>query len=84
YYLQILLNPGSGAHNVHMPTDWQYAYGLLNNLYQASGRPEPIRNFLYVLKGAQEMDNGVGVTDVQRGWTIRDSSPLDVWNGGQT
>lgn len=30
------------------------------------------------------MDNGVGVTDVQRGWTIRDSSPLDVWNGGQT
>ncbi|AMM16627.1 hypothetical protein AX768_21255 [Burkholderia sp. PAMC 28687] len=84
YYLQILLNPGSGAHNVHMPTDWQYAYGLLNNLYQASGRPEPIRNFLYVLKGAQEMDNGVGVADVQRGWTIRDSSPLDVWNGGQT
>ncbi|WP_213776635.1 hypothetical protein [Caballeronia sp. dw_276] len=84
YYLQILLNPGSGAHNVHLPTDWQYAYGLLNNLYQSSGRPEPVRNFLYVLKGAQEMDNGVGVTDVQRGWTIRDSSPLDVWNGGQT
>lgn len=83
YYLQILLNPGSGAHNVHLPTDWQYAYGLLNNLLQSSGRPEPIRNFLYVLKGAQEMDNGVGVTDVTRGWTIRDSSPLDVWNGGQ-
>jgi hypothetical protein len=83
YYLQILLNPGSGAHNVHLPTDWQYAYGVLNNLYQSSGRPEPIRNFLYVLKGAQEMDNGVGVTNVDRGWTIRDSSPLDVWNGGQ-
>ena len=84
YYLQILLNPGSGAHNVHLPTDWQYAYGLLNNLYQSSGRAEPIRNFLYVLKGAQEMDNGVGVANVARGWTIRDSSPLDVWNGGQT
>ncbi|QIE27122.1 hypothetical protein SBC1_54460 (plasmid) [Caballeronia sp. SBC1] len=84
YYLQILLNPGSGAHNVHLPTDWQYAYGLLNNLYQSSGRAEPIRNFLYVLKGAQEMDNGVGVTNVDRGWTIRDSSPLDVWNGGQS
>jgi hypothetical protein len=84
YYLQILLNPGSGAHNVHLPTDWQYAYGLLNNLYQTSGRAEPIRNFLYVLKGAQEMDNGVGVTNVDRGWTIRDSSPLDVWNGGQS
>jgi hypothetical protein len=83
YYLQILLNPGSGAHNVHLPTDWQYAYGLLNNLYQSSGRPEPIRNFLYVLKGAQEMDNGVGVTNVSRGWTTRDTSPLDVWNGGQ-
>lgn len=84
YYLQILLNPGSGAHNVHLPTDWQYAYGLLNNLFQSSGRAEPIRNFLYVLKGAQEMDNGVGVSNVNRGWTIRDSSPLDVWNGGQT
>jgi hypothetical protein len=83
YYMQILLNPGSGAHLVHMPTDWQYAYGLMNNLANASGRPEPIRNFLYVLKGAQEMDNGVGVVDVNRGWTIRDSSPLDVWNGGQ-
>ena len=83
YYLQILLNPGSGAHNEHLPTDWQYAYGLANDLYHASGRPEPIRSFLYVLKGAQEMDNGKGVTDVTRGWTIRDSSPLDVWNGGQ-
>ncbi|WP_085484198.1 hypothetical protein [Paraburkholderia susongensis] len=83
YYLQILLNPGSGAHNVQMPVDWQYAYGLLDNLYQASGRTEPIRNFLYVLKGAQEMDNGVGVTDVNRGWTTRDTSPLDVWSGGQ-
>ena len=84
YYLQILLNPGSGAHMVHLPVDWQYAYGLLNNLAQSSGRPEPIRNFLYVLKGTQEMDNGVGVTDVNRGWTTRDTNPLDVWNGGQS
>ncbi|NML30471.1 hypothetical protein [Paraburkholderia antibiotica] len=83
YYLQILLNPGSGAHNVHLPVDWQYAYGLLDNLYQVSGRTEPIRNFLYVLKGAQEMDNGVGVANVNQGWTIRDTSPLDVWSGGQ-
>jgi hypothetical protein len=84
YYLQILLNPGSGAHLVHMPVDWQYAYGLMNDLSNSSGRPEPIRNLLYVLKGAQEMDNGVGVSDVDRGWTIRDTSPLDVWNGGQS
>ncbi|NML30906.1 hypothetical protein [Paraburkholderia antibiotica] len=83
YYLQILLNPGSGAHNVHLPVDWQYAYGLLDNLYQVSGRTEPIRNFLYVLKGAQEMDNGVGVANVNQGWTTRDTSPLDVWSGGQ-
>ena len=83
YYLQILLNPGSGAHLVHLPVDWQYAYGLMTDLSNASGRKEPIRNLLYVLKGAQEMDNGIGVNDVDRGWTIRDSSPLDVWNGGQ-
>ncbi|OLL33050.1 hypothetical protein BTH42_03670 [Burkholderia sp. SRS-W-2-2016] len=83
YYLQVLLNPGSGAHLVHMPVDWQYAYGLMKDLAQSSGRPEPIRNFLYVLKGAQEMDNGIGVANVNQGWTIRDSSPLDVWSGGQ-
>ncbi|NML30908.1 hypothetical protein [Paraburkholderia antibiotica] len=83
YYLQILLNPGSGAHNVQMPVDWQYAYGLLDNLRQVSGRAEPIRNFLYVLKGTQEMDNGVGVANVNQGWTTRDTSPLDVWSGGQ-
>lgn len=83
YYLQILLNPGSGAHNVHLPTDWQYAYGLMTDLSNSSGRLEPMRNFLYVLKGAQEMDNGVGVMNVDRGWTIRDSSPLGVWKYGQ-
>ncbi|MCC8397676.1 hypothetical protein LJ656_34635 [Paraburkholderia sp. MMS20-SJTR3] len=83
YYLQILLNPGSGAHLMQIPIDWQYAYGLLDNLSHSSVHPEPVRNFLYVLKGAQEMDNGVGVANVKRGWTTRDTSPLDVGSGGQ-
>jgi hypothetical protein len=85
YELQLLLNPGSGMHNVHLPTDWQYAYGLLNDLRANSGRPEPMRNLIYVVKGTQEMDNGngAGVTNMLKGWTFRDASPLDVWNGGR-
>jgi hypothetical protein len=83
YQMQILLNPGNGAHQVHLPVDWQYAYGLITNLRQASGRPEPMRELLYNVKGMQEMDNGKGVTNVDVGWTTRDTSPLSIWDGGQ-
>jgi hypothetical protein len=83
YYMQLLLNPGNGGHNVHLPMDWQYAYGVLNVLGYFSGRQEPARNLVFMVKGAQEMDNGVGVTNVNRGWTNRDTSPNDVWQGGQ-
>lgn len=84
YEMQLLLNPGNGAHLVHLPLDWQYAYGLFDDLSSASGRTEPARKLLFVVKGAQEMDNGVGVTDVNRGWTTRDTSPMDVWDFGQS
>jgi hypothetical protein len=84
YYLQLLLNPGNGAHNVHLPLDWQYAIGVFSDLQDASGRTEPARNLVYMVKAAQEMDNGVGVADVGKGWNTRDTSPMDVWKGGQT
>jgi hypothetical protein len=82
YYLAILLNPGSGAHNVHLPTDWQYAYGLVNDLGNASGRQEPLRKLIYVAKGTQEADNGIGPNDVNKGWTFRIADPTEVWKGG--
>ncbi|MCY0389009.1 hypothetical protein OVY01_17800 [Robbsia sp. Bb-Pol-6] len=84
YEMQLLLNPGNGVHDVHLPMDWQYVYGVIDNLSGASGRVEPARNLLFVVKGAQEMDNGVGVADVNKGWTTRDTSPLDVWKYGQS
>ncbi|WP_267849737.1 hypothetical protein [Robbsia betulipollinis] len=84
YEMQLLLNPGNGVHNVHLPVDWQYVYGVIDNLSAASGRLEPARNLLFVTKGAQEMDNGVGVANVNQGWTTRDTSPLDVWKSGQS
>jgi hypothetical protein len=84
YYLQLLINPGSGIHNVHLPTDWQYAYGLMSDLQRASGRKEPARSLIYSVKGTQEMANGIGVGDVDKGWTFRDASPLDVWRDGKT
>jgi hypothetical protein len=83
YYLQLLTNPGSGNHLVHLPTDWQYAYGLMKDLNQVSGRREPLRNLIYIVKGTQEMANGIGVNDVDHGWNFRDASPLDVWKGGK-
>jgi hypothetical protein len=83
YYLQLLINPGSGIHNVHLPTDWQYAYGLMNDLQKVSGRREPVRSLIYSVKGTQEMANGIGVNDVDKGWTFRDASPLDVWRDGK-
>jgi hypothetical protein len=84
YEMQILLNPGNGAHNVHLPVDWQYAYGVFNDLSNQSKRMEPMRNLLYLVKGTQEMDNGVAPTDVAHGWTTRDTSPLDLWKSGQS
>ena len=83
YELQLLINPGSGAHVVHLPTDWQYAYGLLNDLERVSGRTEPARALVYIVKGTQEMANGVSVSDVDHGWNFRDSTPLDVWGNGK-
>ena len=83
YYLQLLLNPGSGAHTVQLPLDWQYAEGVFDDLAKASGRTEPARNLIYMIKAAQEMDNGVGVADVNTGWTTRDTSPMSVWKNGQ-
>jgi cytochrome c553 len=83
YYLQLLINPGSGDHNVHLPTDWQYAYGLLKDLEEASGRTEPARGLVYTVKGMQEMANGIGVNNVDRGWNFRDAIPLDVWSDGK-
>jgi hypothetical protein len=84
YYLQLLINPGSGAHNVHLPTDWQYAYGLLNDLQKVSSRREPVRSLIYSVKGMQEMANGIDVSDMNKGWNFRDASPLDVWRDGKT
>jgi hypothetical protein len=83
YYLQLLTNPGSGNHVVHLPTDWQYAYGLMNDLKKVSGRQEPLRNLIYIVKGTQEMANGIGVDDVDHGWNFRDASPLDIWGEGK-
>ena len=83
YELQLLINPGSGAHIVHLPTDWQYAYGLMGDLERVSGRFEPARALIYIVKGTQEMANGVDVSDVDRGWNFRDATPLDVWSGGK-
>ena len=83
YELQLLINPGSGGHVVHLPTDWQYAYGLMGDLERVSGRSEPARALTYIIKGTQEMANGVGVSDMDRGWNFRDASPLDVWGGGK-
>jgi hypothetical protein len=83
YHLQLLINPGSGDHNVHLPTDWQYAYGLLNDLENTSGRKEPVRALIYMVKGTQEMANGIGVTNVNKGWNFRDATPLDVWANGK-
>jgi hypothetical protein len=83
YYLQLLINPGSGDHNVHLPTDWQYSYGLMKDLERASGRKEPTRGLIYTVKGMQEMANGIAVTDVDKGWNFRDASPLDVWSEGK-
>jgi cytochrome c553 len=84
YQSHVLLNPGSKLHSVHLPTDWQYAYGLMNDLQSNSQRKEPLRRLLYIAKGTQEMDTAAGVRDVNRGWTSRDASPLDVWQGGST
>ena len=84
YQLQILLNPGSGAHSEQNPVDWQYATGVFNDLSDDSGRLEPIRKFVYMVKAAQEMDNGKGVTNVGAGWTQRDTNPMDLWENGQS
>ncbi|MGI4862013.1 MAG: hypothetical protein ACRYHA_34805 [Janthinobacterium lividum] len=84
YQLQLILNPGNGVHNAHLPMDWQYVYGVIDDLSALTGRYEPARNLLFMVKGAQEADNGVGVANVNKGWGTRDTSPFDVWKYGQS
>lgn len=72
YYLQLILDNGNRHNEGSDPIDWPYAYGNLKDLNALSGVAEPMRMTLWLIKGMQNADNGIGPEMAYKGWNTRD------------
>lgn len=68
YELQILLNSGNHRHHGRAPIDWPYVVGHFLELERLSGRPEPARLLVTLIKSMQSSDPRLGPTNYAEGW----------------
>jgi hypothetical protein len=68
YELQILVNSGNHRHRDRLPVDWVYLIGRFLDLYRESGRPEPARLLVAVIKAMQSTDPSIGPDNHAQGW----------------
>jgi len=68
YELQVLLNAGNHRHRGRLPVDWIYMVGKFQDLYRESGRPEPARLLVTMIKAMQSADPRIGPADFEQGW----------------
>ncbi len=68
YELQLIVNSGSHRHHGRAPIDWVYVIERFLDLQQRSGRPEPARLLVAVIKAMQSTDPAIGPTDIAEGW----------------
>jgi hypothetical protein len=68
YELQIVLNSGGHMHRGKLPIDWVYFVGRFRELQQLSGRAEPGRLLIAVIKSMQSSDPEIGPENISEGW----------------
>jgi hypothetical protein len=64
----VLVNSGNHRHRNRLPVDWVYVIGGFQDLFGESGRPEPGRLLIMVIKALQSSDPAIGPDDIAQGW----------------
>ncbi len=75
YELQVVLNSGGHRHSGKYPLDWIYLAAHIQNLQKLSGRAEPGRLLVAVIKAMQSSDPNSGPENRNEGW--RPESNID-------
>jgi hypothetical protein len=68
YEVQILVNSGNHRHHGRLPIDWMYLAGHFLDLQRLSGRPEPGRLLVAVVRAMQSTDPAIGPDNYAQGW----------------
>lgn len=68
YEIQVLVDSGGHRHHGRSPIDWVYVAGHFLDLQRLSGRPEPGRLLIAVVKAMQSTDPRIGPSNYAEGW----------------
>lgn len=68
YEVQLLLNSGNHQHHGRSPMDSVYLIGRFLELQRQSGKPEPGRLLVAVIKALQSTDPKIGPGNIAEGW----------------
>lgn len=68
YELQVIVNCGGHRHHDKAPLDWVYLVERFLELQRVSGRPEPGRLLITVIKAMQSSDPNIGPENFSEGW----------------
>ena len=89
YHLQLVLDNSNKQQHDHQPIDWGYSYGFVGSISELV-QPQGALQILWMIKGLQISNNGVGPQLGQEGWqpTVNDiallTAPIanvDEWKG---
>jgi len=64
----LLVNSGNHQHHGRSPIDWVYLIGRFLELQRQSGKPEPGRLLVAVIKAMQSTDPKIGPANIAEGW----------------
>jgi hypothetical protein len=89
YHTQLILDNSEYEQNGSSPIDWGYVYGIVKDLSQIDSPPQAGMFNLWMIKGMQISNNGIGPEHRDTGWDwlVADPSRLvspaerNVWTG---
>jgi hypothetical protein len=89
YQMQLILNNSEYQQNGNSPMDWGYVYAMIDGLSQNDVPAQAGLLNLWMIKGLQISNNGLGPQDIGTGWNwfvadlSRQVAPSErsVWNG---
>jgi len=67
YHLQLILNNSNKQQHDHQPIDWGYSYGFVGGISELV-QPQAALQIMWMIKGLQISNNGVGPQLGQEGW----------------
>jgi hypothetical protein len=73
YHTQLILNNSEYQENGNSPIDWGYVYAFINNLSNNDSPSQAGLLNLWMAKGIQISNNGIGPDQVGAGWNWLDA-----------